>query len=155
RLEMPLAAQDTESRAEATAQKTPALPKSESKRLAGLWKHLANIYRLMIKEMRSIRNDPIMPLLVAYAFTIAIYAVATGASTEATNLSVGIAHEAHSALPRQISDGLTPPLFQPAVQIAAADIDASMDSARFIFVIEIPPNFQSDILEGRKPSIQV
>ena len=48
--------------------------------------HLANIYRLLIKELRSIRSDPIMLVLVAYAFTIAIYAAATGASTEATNL---------------------------------------------------------------------
>ena len=56
-----------------------------SNRLAKLRVHLANIYRLMIKELRSIRSDPIMLALVAYSFTIAIYAVATGASTEATN----------------------------------------------------------------------
>ena len=52
--------------------------------------HLANIYRLMIKELRSIRSDPIMLGLVVYSFTLAVYASATGASTEATNLSVGM-----------------------------------------------------------------
>src|SRR5215471_12740347 len=114
-----------------------------SNRLAKLRVHLANIYRLMIKELRSIRSDPIMLALVAYSFTIAIYAVATGASTEATNLS------------RRIADGLTPPTFKPAVEIAATEIDASMDSERFIFVIEIPPKFQEDILSGRQPSVQI
>ena len=78
--------------------------------------HLANIYRLTIKELRSFRSDPIMLALVAYAFTVAIYAAATGASTEATNLSVGIVDEDHSDLSRRIADGLTPPTFQRAVR---------------------------------------
>ena len=109
----------------------------------------------MIKELRSFRSDPIMLALVAYAFTIAIYAAATGASTEATNLSVGIVDEDHSDLSRRIADGLTPPTFKPAVQIAATEIDAAMNSQRFIFVIEIPPKFQADILAGRQPSVQI
>ena len=78
-----------------------------SNRSAGLRLHLENIYRLMIKELRSFRSDPIMLLLVAYSFTIAIYATATGASTEATNLSVGIVDEDHSDLSHRIADGLT------------------------------------------------
>ena len=109
----------------------------------------------MIKELRSIRSDPIMLVLVAYSFTIAIYAAATGASTEATNLSVGIVDEDHSDLSRRIADGLTPPTFKPAVEIAATEIDAAMDSQRFLFVIEIPPKFQADILAGRQPSVQI
>ena len=31
----------------------------------------------------------------------------------------------------------------------------SMDSQRFVFVIEIPPKFQADILAGRQPSVQI
>src|SRR5271165_1744704 len=92
--------------------------------------HVANVFRLMIKELRSFRSDPIMLALVAYAFTIAIYAAATGASTEATNLSVAIVDEDHSDLSRRIADGLTPPTFQPAVQIAATEIDPLRDSQR-------------------------
>jgi len=41
------------------------------------------------------------------------------------------------------------------VEIAAREIDASMDSERFIIVIEIPPKFQEDILAGRQPSVQI
>src|SRR5271166_4948157 len=117
--------------------------------------HLANVFRLMIKELRSFRSDPVMLTLVAYSFTFAIYAVATGARTEATNLSVGIVDEDHSDLSHRIADGLTPPTFQPAVQISAPEIDPGMDSQRFLFVIEIPPKFQSDILSGRQPSVQI
>ncbi len=130
-------------------------PRPESSGLAKLRLHLANIYRLTIKELRSIRSDPIMLALIAYAFTIAIYAAATGASTEATNLSLAIVDEDRSDLSRRIADGLTPPTFKPAVQITAADIDPAMNSQRFLFVVEIPPKFQADILSGRQPSVQI
>src|SRR5215475_3685293 len=130
---------------QAKPQGVDKLNRRGSDRLAKLRLHLANVYRLVIKELRSFRSDPIMLALVAYSFTLAIYAAATGASTEATNLSIGIVDEDHSDLSRRIADGLTPPTFKPAVEIAASEIDASMDSERFIFVIEIPPKFQEDI----------
>jgi len=142
-------------RDQAAAQAATGRKRPESNRLAKLRPHLANIYRLVIKELRSIRSDPIMLALVAYTFTFAIYAAATGASTEATNLSVGIVDEDRSDLSRRIADGLTPPTFKPAVEIAATEIDAAMNSQRFLFVIEIPPKFQSDILAGRQASVQI
>ena len=52
--------------------------------------HVVNIFHLVIKELRSIRADPTMLILVVYAFSISVNTVATGAVTEATNLSVGI-----------------------------------------------------------------
>jgi ABC-2 type transport system permease protein len=126
-----------------------------SNRFAGLRLHLENIYRLMIKELRSFRSDPIMLLLVAYSFTIAIYAAATGASTEATNLSVGIVDEDHSDLSRRIADGLTPPTFKLVIQLKAADIDPTMNAQRVLYVIEIPPKFEADILAGRQPTVEI
>lgn len=129
--------------------------RSKPKQLSALRTHLANIFQLLIKELRSIRSDPILLVLVAYAFTFAIYAAATGARTEATNLAVGMVDEDRSDLSRRIADGLTPPTFQPAVEIAATEIDASMEAQRFVFVLEIPPKFQADILAGRQPSVQI
>jgi ABC-2 type transport system permease protein len=129
------------------------LNRRRSDRLAKLRVHLANVYRLVIKELRSFRSDPIMLALVAYSFTLAIYAAATGASTEATNLSIGIVDEDHSDLSRRIADGLTPPTFKSVVQIPSTELDALMDSQRVLFVIEIPPKFQADILAGRQPTV--
>jgi ABC-2 type transport system permease protein len=141
-------------------EQTPPQAVVKAKRRESNWfgkplTHLANIYYLSIKELRGIRADPILLALIAYSFTIAIYAVATGASTEAKNLSVGIVDEDHSDLSRRITDGLTPPTFQPAVQIAATEIDASMNAQRFIFVIEFPAKFQEDVLAGRQPTVQI
>ncbi len=149
----------TSQAADSREQGTPPLAmkakRPGSSRIAKLWLHLVNVYRLTIKELRSIRSDPIMLALVAYSFTFAIYAAATGASTEAKNLSVGIVDEDRSDLSRRIADGLTPPTFKPAVQIAVTEIDPAMDSQRFIYVIEIPPKFQADILSGRQPTVQI
>nr|WP_083772318.1 ABC transporter permease [Methylocella silvestris] len=109
----------------------------------------------MVKELRSIKADPVMLILVVYAFTVAIYTVANGATTEATNLSVGIVDEDRSELSRRIADGLTPPLFQRAVEVSAGGIDKVMDEGQLVFVIEIPPRFQADILASRATSVQV
>src|ERR1700756_1976088 len=102
--------------------------------------HVVNIYHLVIKELRSIRADPVMLVLLIYSFSISVNTVATGAVTEATNLSVGIVDEDGSELSRQIAEGLVRPTFQPAVQIKASEIDAKMDKGDLLFVVEIPPN---------------
>jgi ABC-2 type transport system permease protein len=117
--------------------------------------HIFNIFRLVIKELRSIRADPTMLILVAYAFSVSVNTVATGAVTEATNLSVGIVDEDGSDLSREIAEGLVRPTFQPAVQIRAPEIDAKMDKGELLFVVEIPPNFQANILAERKTEIQI
>lgn len=143
---------DSQEQAKPDAARKAKRPRSHW--FATLRLHLANTFRLMIKEMRSIRSDPIVLMLVAFSFTVAVDA-ATGASTEATNLSVGIVDEDHSDLSRRIADGLTPPTFKSAVEITAAEADLAMNSQRFLFVIEIPPKFQEDVLVGRQPSVQI
>ena len=145
--------QVADSREQATADAATQRPRKN--RLSKLGRHLANIYRLTIKELRSIRSDPIMLLLVAYSFTIAIYAAATGASTEAKNLSVAIVDEDRSDLSRSLADGLTPPTFKPAIALASTEIDAAMNAQRVIYVIEIPPKFEADVLAGRQPTVQI
>jgi ABC-2 type transport system permease protein len=127
----------------------------EHGRRARLLTHLVNVYRLAVKELRSIRADPMMLVLVAYTFTAAVYTVATGASTEAKDLTVGVVDEDRSDLSRQLLDALNPPLFKRAVLITANEIDANMDDGRLIFVLEIPPRFQEDLLAGRQTSLQL
>src|SRR3984893_19263429 len=102
---------------------TQPVPRLAEARAMTLRDHIANVFRLVIKELRSIRSDPTMLILVAYAFTVSVNTVATGAVTEATNLSVGIVDEDGSDLSRRIAEGLRRPTFQPPVHITASDID--------------------------------
>lgn len=117
--------------------------------------HVLNVIKLVVKELRSIRADPTMLVLVAYAFSISVNTVATGAVTDATNMSVGIVDEDGSSLSRQIAEALLRPTFQPAVQIRASDIDAKMDHGDFLFVVEIPPNFEADLRAQRRTQLQI
>ena len=151
---MSQASQAANSREQAKPHAVTKAKRPGSRRFAKLRLHLTNLFQLTIKEMRSIRADAVVLALVAFSFTVAVEA-ATGASTEATNLSIGIVDEDHSDLSRRIADGLTPPTFKSAVQIAATEMDAGMNSQRFLYVIEIPPKFQEDVLAGRQPSVQI
>jgi ABC-2 type transport system permease protein len=122
----------------------------------GLLTHLENIYYLTIKELRSIRADYILLVLVLYTFTVAVYTVAVGVSTNPQDLTVGVVDEDDSDLSRQFFDVLSrPPLFKRAVLIKADEIDPIMNSGKMIFVLEIAPRFQEDLLAGRKVYLQL
>lgn len=123
--------------------------------LRALGGHIANVFRLAVKELRSIRADPVLMLLIAYSFTYAIYAVATGASTEANNLAIAVSDDDRSDLSRRIRDAFQPPLFKPPVEIGADAVDEALDAGRFVFVVVIPPSFELHVLQNRQPEIQV
>ena len=118
-----------------------------------LW--LANVYRLGVKELRSLVFDPVLLLLIVYVFTLAIYAVATGAKLEVQNASVAYVDEDRSALSGRIVGAILPPEFDTPVEISADRIDTSMDSGAFVFVLRFPPDFEADLLAGRKSEIQL
>ena len=39
--------------------------------------------------------------------------------------------------------------------IPLADIDSGMDTGTFTFALDIPPDFQRDVLAGKSPAIQL
>jgi ABC-2 type transport system permease protein len=116
---------------------------------------LRNIWQLTWKELISLRRDTFMVIFVIYSFTFAVYSQATGISQELSNASVGIADEDHSTLSQRIVDALMPPLFQHPVALSRQEVDPAMDSARFTFVLDIPPDFQAKVLARESPTVQV
>ncbi|WP_430913994.1 ABC transporter permease [Methylobacterium sp. sgz302541] len=116
---------------------------------------LRTIGHLVVKELRSIRADPVMLLLVLYAFSIAVYTVATGVKLEARDLTIGIVDEDRSDVSRTLLGAFGPPLVKRAKVIAPGDIDAEMDSGRLVFVLEIPPKFEADLRAGRQTGVQL
>jgi len=118
-------------------------------------RRLANIYWLGTKELRSLGHDLVLLGLIVYTFSFAVYSQAQGISQELRNASVAIADEDRSPLSRGIAQALLPPYFKPPQAVVVGDIDRLMDLARYTFVIDIPPNFQKDVVAGRRPAIQV
>ena len=116
---------------------------------------IANIFWLGTKELRSFLHDYVLLGLVVYAFSLAIIAQAQSSSQEVHNASVGIVDEDHSELSRRIAHAFLPPYFQVPQPIAEHDIDRLMNSRRYTFVVDIPPNFQRDVIGRRQPVIQL
>ncbi len=116
---------------------------------------IANIFWLGTKELRSFLRDYVLLALVFYAFSLAVIAQAQSNSQEVHNASVGIVDEDHSELSRRITRAFLPPYFQLARPIAERDIVPLMNSGRYTFVVDIPPNFARDVLAGRQPVIQL
>jgi ABC-2 type transport system permease protein len=115
----------------------------------------ANIYWLGLKELRSFLQDYVLLGLVIYAFSLAVILQARSFSQELHNASIAVVDEDHSELSRRITAAFLPPLFQRPQLIAERDIVPSMNTGRYTFVIDIPPNFQRDVLARRRPAIQV
>ncbi len=120
-----------------------------------LRRSLLNIARLGVKELRSLRSDPVLVFLIVYAFSFGIYEVATGVKFEVSNASVAIIDEDSSPLSRQIAAALLPPYFQYAEQIGAEGADEALDAGDYVFVLDIPPHFERDLLSGKTPTLQL
>jgi ABC-2 type transport system permease protein len=116
---------------------------------------ISNIYWLGVKELRSFLHDYVLLGLVVYAFSFAIIMQARSFSQELHNASIAIVDEDHSELSRRIAHAFLPPLFQPPKRVADRDIVPLMNAGRYTFVIDIPPNFQRDVLAGRQPALQI
>lgn len=114
-----------------------------------------NIWNLGIKELRSLGHDHVLIALIIFAFSYAIYSLATGMSYELRNASISIVDEDHSRLSDNIAAALLPPYFKPPQQIALKELDQRMDDGRDTFVLDIPPKFQADVSAARAPTIQV
>lgn len=114
-----------------------------------------NIYRLGIKELWSLIRDPIMLVLIAYTFTAAVYIAATAVPDSLHKTPIAIVDEDHSPLSARIASAFYPPRFLPPAMVSLPEIDPGMDAGVYTFVLNIPPDFQRDVLSGRSPTIQL
>jgi ABC-2 type transport system permease protein len=116
---------------------------------------LDNIYRLGIKELFSLRYDLFLVFLIIYFFSFGVYEGAHSGGTDVENASIAIVDEDGSVLSGRIHGALLEPYFKPASLISVDEIDRVMDHGLYSFVIDIPPDFQEDLLAHRSPEVQI
>jgi ABC-2 type transport system permease protein len=117
--------------------------------------HASNIYRLGTKELWSLARDPILLGLIVYTFSFSIYISATAKPETLHNAPIAIVDEDASPLSASIISAFYPPRFKSPQMITQAMIDSGMDAGDFTFVMDIPPDFQRDVLAGKSPAIQL
>ena len=115
----------------------------------------SNIFRLGVKELWSLVRDPTMLVLIVYTFSISIYVAATAMPESLHHAAIAIVDEDGSPLSARIASSFYPPHFLTPRMITLAEMDAGMDNGDFTFVLDIPPNFQRDVLAGASPAIQL
>lgn len=116
---------------------------------------LLNIFHLGIKELRSLGRDKLMLFLILFAFTGQVYLTATGLPESLHKAPIAIIDEDRSPLSLRIIDAFYPPHFLPPLLIEQYAADPGMDTGLYTFVLDIPSNFQRDVLAGRQPAIQL
>ena len=118
-------------------------------------RHLANIYRLGVKELWSLWRDPMMLVLIVYVFTGAVYMAATAMPETLHKTPIAIVDEDDSPLSRHIVSAFYPPQFIVPEMIPMSGMDPGMDEGRHTFALYIPQGFQRDVLAGRSPELQL
>ena len=118
-------------------------------------RHVENIYRLGVKELWSLIRDPMLLVLIAFTFTVSIYTAATAVPETLHKASIAIVDEDDSPLSVRIGAAFYPPHFLRPSMISLSQVDAGMDSGNYTFALNIPPNFQRDVLAGKRPEIQL
>ncbi|WP_126979456.1 ABC transporter permease [Frigidibacter oleivorans] len=116
---------------------------------------LANILNLGIKELRGLRRDRVLLILILYAFTLDVYAASNAMPETLHRAPISIVDEDGSTLSRGIADALLPPYFLPPRLISPHEMDSRMDAGLDTFALDIPPNFERDLLAGRAPVLQL
>ncbi len=115
----------------------------------------ANIYHLGIKELWSLLRDPAMLVLIAYTFSLSIYVAATAMPESLHHAAIAIVDNDGSPLSARIAASFYPPHFKVAQLVTARQADAGLDDGDYTFVLDIPADFQRDVLAGRAPAVQL
>ncbi len=116
---------------------------------------IANILRLGVKELWGLARDPLMLVLIVYSFTLSIYTASKAIPETLNNAVISIVDEDHSPVSSRIITSFYPPYFVVPRLISLDEMDSRMDAGLDTFALDIPPNFQRDLLAGRTPTIQL
>jgi ABC-type multidrug transport system, permease component len=116
---------------------------------------ISNITRLGIKELWGLVRNPMMLILIVYAFTLSVYTASRAVPETLNQAAIAIVDEDQSPASTRIITGFNPPYFTIPRLIQQSEINPRMDAGLDTFTLNIPPNFQRDLLAGRSPAIQL
>ena len=116
---------------------------------------LRNTWTLGMKEFRSLSRDVAMMFLIVFMFTVSVVSETKKRPETLNRAAIAVVDEDRSQLSTRIIAALHPPQFITPELVDLADMDRGMDAGRYTFVLDIPPNFQRDVMAGRGPALQL
>lgn len=116
---------------------------------------LANVFQLGIKELRGLLRDPVLLILIIYSFSLSIYTASNATPDSLNHAAIAIVDEDESPVSSRIITAFYPPYFSVPKLINQSEMDSRMNAGLDTFALNIPPNFQRDLLAKKAPSIQL
>lgn len=116
---------------------------------------VSTVIQLGLKEMRGLVRDPLLLLLIVYAFTLQIYTGSRALPETLNNAAIAIVDEDQSQLSNRITGAFLPPYFTRPAEISIQEMDKRMDAGLDTFALDIPPGFEQKLLAGNQPVIQL
>ncbi len=116
---------------------------------------LLNIFHLGVKELRSLGRDTLMLTVIVFALSVQLYVIGKGLPQSLNKAPIAIIDEDHSPLSIRIASAFYPPHFLTPFMIEQDAADPGLDEGMYTFVLDIPPNFQRDVLAGKQPTVQL
>ncbi|UPJ50898.1 ABC transporter permease [Bradyrhizobium sp. 200] len=115
----------------------------------------SNIIQLGVKELWGLVRDPMMLILIVYAFTVSIYTASRAQPETLNQAALAIVDEDKSPASTRIITAFNPPYFTIPPLISQSEVNGRMDAGLDTFALNIPPNFQRDLLAQRSPAVQL
>ena len=72
---------------------------------------LANVIQLGVKELRALARDPMLAVLIVYAFTLSIYTASTAMPETLNNAAIAVVDEDQSPVSSRSLTAFYPPYF--------------------------------------------
>ncbi|TCP97274.1 ABC-2 type transport system permease protein [Cricetibacter osteomyelitidis] len=116
---------------------------------------IKSLLTLTWKEIKSLFGEPVLMAFMVFVFTVVIWMLAKSITVDVKNAPIGVINNDHSTLSYRIIESMQEPYFQKPVEITRDEADKMMDSSKIIFVLDIPVNFEKDLLAGRNPELQL
>jgi ABC-2 type transport system permease protein len=114
-----------------------------------------HILQLGIKELWSLLRDPLMLVMIVVAFSVSVITGAKSMSETLNKAPIAIVDEDQSPLSVRIIGAFQSPYFLHPTLVNQSEMDARMDAGLDTFALNIPPDFQRDVLAGEAPEIQL
>ncbi len=111
---------------------------------------------MTIKELKQLSRDPVLLIVIAYFFTMDIYLAGSGIKMDLNQASVVVMDHDHSAASRELIYRFRPPYFNLQGEIFSPRKARDMlDRGQVLAVLDIPADFQRDLMRGKPVSVQM
>ena len=113
------------------------------------------IFAMTIKELKQLKRDPVLLLIIIYFFTADVYMAGSGINFNLRNASIMVIDNDHSAASRELIYRFRQPYFDFKGEVFAKnEAEYLLNKGEILAVLDIPENFQNNLLLGKPTALQ-